>query len=508
MNPAVNPDPNSKVNPIFKFPYPDSVPRLNKYLFNYQLFTGNQFDAFGQKIENGDYNKAHAQLKYITANFAGLISKVSADMLFSEAIKVTANDSGTQDWLEAVQFQNKLHTQNYESALANSRQGDALFKIRIGYLNPGDDRRTIIIEDITPAIYFPKLDQNNVRGEPTVKELAWKVSIDGKDYLRKEIHKPGSIENELYLLEGELIKQQMGLDLLNQGVAADDQILPYQDTLIKKSLIVHIPNWRDGSRYFGYDDYADLTSLFYGLNNRMTKTENILDKHADPILALPEGVLDEKGQVKKEAFHMFEIPSEGASNPVKPEYITWNANLDSSFKQIDEMVKLMYMFSETSPDAFGMGDGKVDSGRALKLRLMRTIAKVARKRLYYDAAIKEVLHTAQLLAQAWDVGVYNEAKDDYSLKVKNVEIPDIEWADGLPIDETEAIANEQIRLESGNTSVKDSIMRLDRVDEETADSKIAEIKGEQPTVTLPGSDPKIPDEDDENPDGTPKLQED
>lgn len=155
----------------------------------------------------------------------------------------------------------------------------------------------------------------------------------------------------------------------------------------------------------------------------------------------------------------------------------------------------MYMFSETSPDAFGMGDGKVDSGRALKLRLMRTIAKVARKRLYYDAALKEVLHTAQLLAKAWDLGVYNEDKDDYSLKLNNAEVPEIEWSDGLPIDETEAIANEQIRIESGNTPTVDSIMRLDRVDKDTALKKLAEIRGEQPTITLPGSNPKIDNED-------------
>lgn len=485
--------PKSGTSGVFKFPYEDSIHRLHRYHFNDLLFTGNHYEAFKIKIGDEHYNKAHSHLKYLTSNFAGLISKVCADMLFSEQIKLKANNKKTQEWLNALSFQNRLHTQNYESALANSRHGDAIYKIRTGKINPGDSEMTVIIEDITPSIYFPSLSQSNIRAEPEKKELAWKVDISGKTYLRKEIHTPGKIYNELYLMEGETIKAQVSIDLLNEPGLTEEQ-----DTKISKSLIIHVPNWRDGSRYFGYDDYADLTGLFYALNNRMTKSENILDKHSDPILALPEGVLDEEGKVKKEAFHMFEIPSEGVGTPVKPEYIVWNASLEAAFKQVDKIIELLYMFSETSPDAFGMGDGKVDSGRALKLRLMRTIAKVARKRLYYDTAIKEVLHTAQLLAQAHGLGVYDQTKDNYSLKLKIPEIPEIEWSDGLPIDGYEAAQEEQLRLEAGNTPTKDSIMRLDKVDEETAIKKVAEINA-QTAVSMPTSDPKIPKDDNEEP---------
>lgn len=477
----------SQPNPL-KFPYEDAKPRLERYSFNDKLFDGAHFEAFSQKINSEHYNKQYAQLKYIAGNFAGLISKVCADMLFSEAINLKVEDKKTQEWLDAFSFQNRLDTQNYESALANSRHGDAVYKLRIGKLNPGDEEMTVIAEDITPAIYFPKLDQGSMRADPGEKELAWVIKISGKTYLRKETHTPGKIVNKLYLLEKETIKQEVSLDILGEPGLTEEV-----DTKVKKSLIIHVPNWRDGSRYFGYDDYGDLVSLFYALNNRLTKTENILDKHSDPILALPEGVLDEEGKVRKEAFHMFEIPSDpGGGTPAKPEYIVWNASLDSSFKQIEKIVEMLYMFSEISPDAFGMNkNGQAESGRALKLRLMRTIAKVARKRLYYDAALKEMLHTAQLFAQAHNVGVYNQKTGKYDIKSKNAEIPEIEWQDGLPIDSREAVEEEQLRLEAGNTTVVDSIVRLDRVDKDAAIIKAKEIEDEKPKVELPTSNPVI-----------------
>lgn len=456
-------------NNVLTFPYEDAKPRLQRYRKNDLLFEGEHWQAFNQKIGSLQYNKEYSKLKYITSNFTGLVSKVAADLLFSEPVKYKVRDKKVQAFIEGLVTQNKLDAQNYESALANSRHGDAIYKLRVGKLKPGDEKTTVIIEDITPAIYFPKLDSTNMRGEPEEQELAWRVKIGELEYLRKEIHTPGKIENKLYLLEGETIKQEVDIKLL------DKSLKDTEDTKIKGSLIVHVPNWRDSSRYFGYDDYADLESLLYALNNRMTKTENILDKHSDPILALPEGVLDEKGQVKKEAFHMFEIPSEGVGTAPKPEYITWNASLESNFKHIEKLIEMLYMFSETSPDAFGMGQGQSDSGRALKLKLMRTIAKVARKRVYYDIALKQVLVTAQELAKAHKVGVWNENTMDYDIQCTKIESPELEWQDGLPIDSRESAEEEEIRLRSGNTTVADSIVRLDKVDEETANKKAAKI---------------------------------
>lgn len=301
------------------------------------------------------------------------------------------------------------------------------------------------------------------------------MTLNGKEYVRKEIHEIGKIYNELWTLkdDGTIgdkvdIKVVLGID-------------PEEDTKVDRSLVIHIPNWKTSGRYFGISDYYDLDSLFYAINNRLTKIDNVLDKHTDPILAVPEGVLDEDGKVKRQALNMIEISPEAGKE--KPEYIVWNANLEAAFKEIDHLVDMFYMVSEISPDVLGMGKGgAVESGRALKLKILRTIAKAARKKLYYDRAIKEAVYVAQLVAKAWNLDV-----NGVKLKGEPV-IPDIEWNDGLPIDDAEAIDDEVKRIDAGLSSTKDSLMRLDGLDEKAAEAKAKEISDEKkinmPTMNL------------------------
>jgi hypothetical protein len=235
--------------------------------------------------------------------------------------------------------------------------GDALFKVRIGKRHPTNpkEKPTVIIEDISPTIYFPDVDQFNVRQDPEKKELAWTFTRGDNSYLRKEIHYSGRIENKVYRMEDGKIKEEVGLEIL--GIP---DLKPVVETKIDDSLLIHVPNWKTGRRYWGISDYFDLDSLFYAINNRMTKTDNILDKHSDPILAVPEGILDENGQVKKAKLGMVEIPA-GVGEEGKPEYIVWNASLDNAFKEIEKLVEMFFMISETSPDILGMGQGQAES---------------------------------------------------------------------------------------------------------------------------------------------------
>jgi len=436
--------------------------RLEDYNYFEKLFFGEHFEAFRIKIQSNEFNRAYAMLRYVKVNFAGLVSKIVADMLFSEPITIRMSD-GDQDFVEGLMRQNYMNQQLYESALQNSYFGDALLKERTGKRHPNDDQMTVIIEDTTPRIYFPKGDPFNVRAEPLQQELAWIFTSQNKQYLRKEIHEPGKIINKVFLMQGNEVLSEVGLDILG------GDLLPEQETNIPESLIQHIPNWKVGSRWNGISDYFDLDSLFFAINNRMTKNDNVLDKHTDPILMVPPGVLDEEGKPKKRDGRVIEI---GNADDGKPEYIVWDASLENAFKQIEKLVEFFYLIAEISPDVLGMGQGVNDSGRALKFKLMRTIAKVSRKKLYYDTQIKEALYVAQLLAKE------NNIEVDGKKLQGDAKYPEIIWQDGLPIDDSEQIDTETKALDAGITTTVEAIMRVYHLDQKAAEQLAQKAKDE------------------------------
>lgn len=446
-----------------KFPKQDDTPRLMGYEFYERLFFGQHFQAFKIKISDERYSKEYEQLRYITANFAGLISKTIADLLFIEPPKIKLED-GDQEWVDELISQNQLRIKNYESALSNSYFGDALFKLRIGKRNPADTETTIIIEEVTPKIYFPDLNPFNVKEQPSKMVLAWTFNQGATKYLRKEIHTPGQIENQIWEMKGD--------ELISQ-IANPESIIPglksIEDTKIKRMLLIHIPNWRAGNRHFGISDYFDLDSLFYSINNRLTKVDNILDKHSDPILALPDGVLDENGKVRKSQLGLF-IRPEDATKEQDPAYVTWEANLEWAIAEVDKLIEVLMMMSETAPALMGLDKGGVvESGRALKYKILRTLAKAQRKQLYYREGLIEVIYTAQLLGKAWDIKFNGKGLTGDAIK------PEIVWADGLPADQTEQVDIETKRIDAGLTTPTDAIMRLDDIDEDSAAKKAKEI---------------------------------
>lgn len=447
------------------FPYENSKQRLADYDYFRNLFLGEHFSAFRLKVNDDAYNRAYANLRYIKVNFAGLISKVVADLLFSEPVTIKV-EGGDQEWVDGLLKKTKFNVVCYESALANSYYGDQVFKLRI------KDGELMILNQ-SPSMYFPEID-DDISVPPTKEELAWVIEKrDDSDkvtkYLRKEIHTKGLIENELYLLEDGNIKEQVSFDVIGKNIKETEA------TRINESLIVYTPNWKPSDRFFGLSDYYDLDSIFYAINNRFSKIDNILDKHSDPILLVPDGILDKNGKVKKSQLGVVEI-KEGENN--KPEYVVWDASLENAFTQIEHLIEAMFMISETSPDILGMGKGESDSGRALKLKLLRTIAKVQRKKIYYNYALKDLIYRAQLLGKAWGIKI-----DGKTLQGEAV-MPEIVWQDGLPVDEVELLDNEVKKIDAGLSTTVDSIVKIEGIDEDSAKLKAKEIQKEK-SVLLP-----------------------
>ena len=415
-------------------------------------------------------------LRYIAANFLAVTSTLAADLLFGEPPDFLADDEENEAAQEAVKLlaqANDLGAAGYEAALAASFRGDAVLKARWGQRTPEDERFEAIIEEVPAGIYFPEISEDNVR-EVSRASLAW-PKVDPKDakrrFVRVEEHEPGVIRNRLFLQSrtgGEA--EEVDLSALEEykGLAAE---VPTELPFIP---LFHIPNFRFASRFWGISDYVAIEALQEALNSRLSQIDGVLDKHVAPKMIVPPTMLDEDGKIQREKLEI--MPLEAGEQP--PSYITWDAHLAAAFTEVDRILDLMFVLSETCPTIFGLEKyGTAQSGTALRLRMMRTVAKVNRKRLYFDRALRRALYAAQLLQRAHGGARYDPCPVT------------IAWADGLPEDMKEMVEIEAQRIVAGNTSLESSVRRLDGA--EGAEAELERIAGDsEQALALMGGRPR------------------
>lgn len=394
--------------------------RIKKYKENKLLFEGSHDEVF-KNIQSTIESPDEVAMTYLVANYCGLVSKLSADMLFGESpvIRIGDNDSAN-DRLQELITRNKLLTNFYESSLGNSYRGDACMRVRFDKKTKYSEESEILIDHQNPQYYFVEQSLDNIR-QIDRQIIGWDFYVENESgapqkYLKIEVHEPGRIYNYLYKMSGNKVVAE--LDIAEMFPETKEE----EEQLLNDFVIVHIPNWRTDDRLWGYSDYLDIKSLQDEANNRISQISRVLDKHADPKMKGPAEAMNDSHEVNVTGGKYFPYR---VGEP-EPAYITWEAKLESSFKEVDLMLKMMFLVSETSPEAFGMSEGGVqESGRALKYRLMRLLSKIKRKERYYDEGIKELLYKAQLM----DV--------EYLGAKYEPERPGIEWRDGLPDDEIE-----------------------------------------------------------------------
>jgi len=446
--------------------------RVKDYGRYEQLFLSGHKQAF--KVKTGG---AFQLTRYIISNFLAGLSTLSADMLFGEQPDFMVDDEANKAAGEAVSGiveRNDLLTMGYEAALAASFRGETVLKVRWGLRTPDYADPEAVIEEVPPGIWFPDLSEDNVRDVRTVS-LAW-LKIDPSDakrqYLRIEEHEPGLIRNRLLLLsaEGE-DPQEVELSTLEEYADLEPEV----ETGLAAIPIIHIPNYRYGSRYFGISDYQGLEALQEAINSRISMVDNVLDKHVAPKLAVPPSMFNEDGVIDRNKLEL--IPLE--KGETIPTYITWDASLQAAFAQFDKLQELLFMLSETCPTIFGLEKfGVAQSGSALRLRMQRTISKINRKRLYFNTGLIEALWLAQQLETIHGGATYEPCPVTIS------------WADGLPEDVKEMVEIESQRMAAGNTSVESSIRRLDGPGGVEAEmDRIAAEEGQSSVLTGRGPEP-------------------
>ena len=466
--------------------------RIDRYKRNRKLFKGEHFDVF--KNLNG--SKKQQDLLYVSVNLAGIIAKKSADFLFGEEVQVVAgngNKSKEQAALDRFFEENDLNIKTYESALSNAYRGDSFFKIRYGQEFGGElpvevDKPRVIIDAVNPENVYPEValyDANKIIAYHIAVPV--EITIDGKDswQLFVESHYAGRIEYRVFNITPIESKTYGSYaEIITWKI--DDEVLSAREivqTGVNRPLVVHIANYSTDDTWEGIDDISEHIPVLEEINLRLTEISSIISKHSDPAMAIPSGLLGEdidgNPTFNVQRDKVFEVMGK---DDIVPQYVTWEGQLAHAFAELDRLVELLLTTAEIPAVALGKGDSGTSgsSGLSIKFRMNSLLAKINRKRTYYERGLKQVFIVAQMLEQALGIA-------DYKLTV-----PKLTFHDGLPKDDGEIATVMNIRTGGMKTlSQKTAIMRLENMTEEQAELEIERIKKEEEANMQKFADPSI-----------------
>ena len=464
------------------FPPPVEAGRIQRYRQNAHLFDGDHFadpefrtrTPFGMvdDVPVNLYLKCAERISQVIGNFEEVVSFPTllnyqrlmslkmADLVCGEYPTISgvtaAENAAIQDVRDMSDFDAKL----YSTVIDISRYGDALWRMYKDY----DGRMNFTCWD--PTQWYPIVAQD---GTNTIKAhcLCWIVNksedaLNPDFYLNVQIHSNNPKDIGYY--------EHREFKMNASGTMIGDQVSSKRvPTGLDRCAVFHIRAFAVTNSVYGYDDYMTVDSILAEIMARVGQISAILDKHADPNITGPVSMLEvdpKTGEYHLRAGKFFAV-SPGEEHP---EYMTWDGQLTSAFKQLEFLVNQMYILSEMGAAILGGQDGSSQaiSGTAMRFKMVNPLAKARRIANSMTLPVRKLFSSLSVSAEV-DEKMFDHPEDTANpegadpttttppVQPKPLQLPipyrkiSVFWADGLPDDPRENIEN--CKLASGETKM-------------------------------------------------------
>jgi len=451
---------------------PDTQDRFRMYERNKELFYGEHgkpggiFDNDLKRLSRvvGNYSEV---IDFVTLlNYHKLISIKTADLIFGE--KPLISVEGEKDTIENIEENTHMFNKFYQNVIDCSRYGNGIFDL---YQDEGFGNFDVG----QPSLWIPIVDPNNYKKivnhviaymyeESSKKYLSVKVHYKG--YFDKYVFEMGSdtnINKIMTNLNGTMVSTQISSNTIGRLVETNRETTGLTDFFIQVT-----SNLITSDKITGCNDYDDINSLICALMVRVGQIEKILDKHSDPSVSAPSSAFQKDPETGEYTVKMGNAFIRDSVDDVEPKYITWEAQLEANFTQIEVLLNQLYVLSEMGATLLG-GEDKGNSnmsGRALKFKMISPLAKAKRITMLLDPVIKNVI---KLVSSLGGEGINDLTNEKITIK----------WQDGLPNDELEEAEIIEKRKNSNTISTKRTLMQYDNMDEDAADEEIERIADEE-----------------------------
>lgn len=473
------------LEPGSTFPPIREQERIKRYLQNAQLFDGDHFADATFRTHDPHcadginlYLKCAERISQVVGNFdevvsfptllnyQRLMSLKMADLVCGEYPSISGATSEENEILRDVRDVSDFDAKMYSTVLDISRYGDAIWRIYRDY----DGRDNFTCWD--PAQWYPVVRQDGTNSI-IAHCLCWREN-KSKDpdkpdwYFHVQIH--SCIPKDFGFYEQREYKMDSSGKTLEE-LESTKKVA----TGLDRCAIFHLKAFSTTNSVYGYDDYMPLDSILAEIMARIGQISRILDKHADPNITGPVTMLqmDQKtGEYYLKMGKFFAV-SPGEEHP---EYMTWDGQLTSAFKELEFLVNQLYILSEMGAALLGGqdGSGQAISGAAMRFKMVNPLAKARRISNALTRPVRQLF--SSLSATAEDA--------EESIPYRTISVL---WADGLPDDPRENIENcklatgatKMMPLEKGimeffGRSNEEAKQWLDMISEETQAEQLSE----------------------------------
>ncbi|NLB91696.1 MAG: phage portal protein [Clostridiales bacterium] len=423
--------------------------RIADYEENRLLYQGVHSNVFMETLQRISRNEMTAGFPVhqyeIMLDYFKKVSLKTADICVGEPVSIIAGsnkeaDKNQMDFVQDLYEASNLNDMLYKMAIDNSRYGSAVFNLT------KTKEGKPILKVMPVKNWYPVCSHFDIH-EVTHHVFCFPYKQGDKSFLQSFIyHEGGKVEKITSKLENGMIGAQLETEIVDSG---------FEQTIF----FIHNVNTSDD--FYGQSDYDGFQSIVAELEVRFAQVSKILDKHSAPSMQGPRSVLkaDEKTEERYfEAGQFYCVDKDGI--PVS--YLTWDANLQANFTQIEKLKEELLTHSEMGVLFDTSKIASVASGSALKRMLMNVLAKTNRVKASLVSPLKQAIKAA-----AKSTGI----------EIDNLQIM---FQDGLPNDLLEDAQIESIRTGNKPTSsVKAAIMRIDGSDEQGAEEEYQTMLDEQ-----------------------------
>jgi hypothetical protein len=392
---------------------------------------------------------------YSTFNVLGLISQKGTDLLFGQEPLIAADDDIQQGKLEELARRCRLYPLLRSAAVDATYQCEAFLESIVHvdglvYLKQIAAEEIFGIGELGPDWQYESYVRYSVKDLPG--------DADKKKLLLEITYKAGSIERRLYLLNSDGSKGKEIADLRLWDPAAKP-LSPLTITGIEQNTITWIPNMMARGR--AVSDYDGAIDLQDKLNAQDTQVDNILAKHAEPVVARPKEMADADGNARSSRKLEWYDDPERISK-----YIQRTLDLEPAFTNVKRTLNNILIRTETSPVLLGLKEGAApDAYKKVRLEAFNSITKAARKAAFWTPGIQRALTVCQDLEQL-NGGRYDRVPIGVHLR------------DGIPVDAYEQAQTQALLIGAGAQSVKGAVE--ERIpDPPRADAELAQIEEER-----------------------------